>query len=50
MIRAELETRLLEIARDIEAAQTVVFLREHERETLRHALRLAIHAEEASKQ
>ena len=37
--RVDLESRLLEIAREIEAAQTVIWLREDEREQLRHELR-----------
>jgi hypothetical protein len=43
MTRAELEKRLQELAVDIEAAQTRIWLAEHDRETLRHELRRLLH-------
>jgi hypothetical protein len=46
MTRAEIEQRLLDIAREIESAQTVIWLREHEREQLRTELRRHLQAED----
>jgi hypothetical protein len=45
MNRNELETRILEIERDIEQHRTAVWLCEHEREQLRHSLRKLINDE-----
>lgn len=45
MTRAELEQRLLELERSIEASRTAIWLAEHEREQLRFELRRLLHAE-----
>lgn len=45
MTQAEIESRLIEIAREIEAAQTKVWLCEFEREQLRTELRRHLQAE-----
>jgi hypothetical protein len=45
MSRAELETRLLELEREIEKHRTGIWLAEFEREQLRTALRRLIAAE-----
>jgi hypothetical protein len=42
--RAEIETRLLELERDIEKQRTGIWLAEHERETLRNELRWFLYA------
>ena len=43
--RLQLETRLLDITREIEAAHTQIWLWEFEREQLRHELRRLINGE-----
>ena len=49
MTRAELEARLLELERTIEASKTAQWLAEFERDQLRHELRLALYAETKEK-
>jgi hypothetical protein len=49
MTREEIEQRLIALERSIEASKTAQWLAEHERETLRHELRLALYAETKEK-
>jgi hypothetical protein len=45
MTRPELEQRLLDLERSIEASKTAIWLAEYEREQLRFELRRLIHKE-----
>jgi hypothetical protein len=45
MTRAELEQRLIDLDRRIEASKTAIWLAEHEREQLRFELRRLLQAE-----